>query len=60
MFLIVLRGPGGAQRQAAALQQEGVVVSTGSLGELTVDFTVYGWFPASLPSEETETTEMEG
>ena len=52
------RGPGGAQRQAAALQQEGVVVSTGSLGELSVDFAVYGWFPASLPSEEVEANGM--
>ncbi|KAH6656607.1 MGMT family protein [Truncatella angustata] len=44
--------PSGARTQAAALQAEGVVVSTGSLGELTVDFAEYGWFPRSLPSEE--------
>ena len=23
------------------------------MGELTVDFSVYGWFPEILPSEET-------
>lgn len=32
------RGPNGASRQAAALRQEGVVVTTGSLSELMVDF----------------------
>ena len=30
------RGPGGARRQAAFLRREGIIVSTGSLGELTV------------------------
>ncbi|KAK6074525.1 6-O-methylguanine DNA methyltransferase [Seiridium cupressi] len=44
--------PSGARNQAAALQAEGVVVSTGSLGELTVNFADFGWFPRSLPSEE--------
>lgn len=29
-------------------------VSTGSLGELSVDFSQYGWFPRSLPSEADE------
>ena len=29
-------------------------VSTGSLGELSVDFSLYGWFPRSLPSEADE------
>ena len=24
------------------------------MGELTVDFSVYGWFPDLLPSEEAE------
>jgi methylated-DNA-protein-cysteine methyltransferase related protein len=28
-----------------------VLVSTGSLGELQVDFGEYGWFPRQLPSE---------
>lgn len=32
------RSPNGASKQAAALRQEGVAVSTGSLGELMVDF----------------------
>ena len=45
------RGPGGATRQAAALQAEGVTVTTGHLGELTIDFGTYGWFPSVLPSE---------
>lgn len=28
-----------------------MLVSTGSLGELQVDFGEYGWFPRQLPSE---------
>ena len=48
------RGPGGASRQAAALRGEGVVVATGHLGELTIDFGTYGWFPSRLPSEDTD------
>jgi hypothetical protein len=44
--------PSGAQNQAAALQQEGIVVTRGNLGELLVDLSVYGWFPRHLPSEE--------
>jgi hypothetical protein len=43
--------PSGARNQAAALQAEGVTVSTGSLGELCVDFAEFGWFPKALPSE---------
>ncbi|KAK8862541.1 6-O-methylguanine DNA methyltransferase [Apiospora arundinis] len=46
--------PSGARNQAAALEAEGVEVSTGSLGELSVDFSLYGWFPRSLPSEADE------
>ncbi|KAI1852594.1 hypothetical protein JX265_003076 [Neoarthrinium moseri] len=46
--------PSGARNQATVLQAEGVTVSTGSLGELTVDFAEFGWFPRSLPSEEEE------
>ncbi|ORY60021.1 6-O-methylguanine DNA methyltransferase [Pseudomassariella vexata] len=49
--------PSGAQNQAATLQAEGVVVSTGSLGELMVDFSVYGWFPRTLPSETGQSEE---
>ncbi|KAL8792826.1 MAG: hypothetical protein Q9195_004555 [Heterodermia aff. obscurata] len=45
--------PGGAARQAAALRQERVTVDEGSLGELSIDFTIYGWFPRRLPSEGT-------
>ncbi|KAF2837708.1 DNA binding methylated-DNA--cysteine S-methyltransferase [Patellaria atrata CBS 101060] len=45
------RGPGGAARQAAALRREGVHVDRGALGEFSVDFAVYGWFPDELPSE---------
>ena len=54
------RGPGGANRQATALQAEGVTVTTGHLGELYVDFGTYGWFPDILPSEEAEASESEG
>ncbi|KAK4225786.1 6-O-methylguanine DNA methyltransferase [Podospora fimiseda] len=43
--------PSGALNQAAALELEGVTVTTGALGELMVDFAAYGWFPASLPSD---------
>ncbi|KAI9792388.1 MAG: hypothetical protein M1835_007893, partial [Candelina submexicana] len=48
------RGPTGATRQAAALRREGVQVSRGNLGELTIDFGIYGWFPSMLPSEAAE------
>jgi methylated-DNA-protein-cysteine methyltransferase related protein len=51
--------PSGSQNQAAALRAEGVVVTTGTLGELMVDFQVYGWFPRSLPSERGEESESE-
>ncbi|KAG9236221.1 6-O-methylguanine DNA methyltransferase [Amylocarpus encephaloides] len=44
--------PSGATNQAQVLRSEGVAVNTGSLGELTVDFVEYGWFPKQLPSEE--------
>ncbi|KAF2263807.1 DNA binding methylated-DNA--cysteine S-methyltransferase [Lojkania enalia] len=45
------RGPSGASRQAAALRAEGVEVEQGAMGEFTVDFGKYGWFPDVLPSE---------
>jgi methylated-DNA-protein-cysteine methyltransferase-like protein len=51
------RGPNGAARQEAALKQEGVEVGRGHLGERTVDFAEYGWFPDRLPSEESEDEE---
>ena len=44
--------PSGAADQATALRAEGVVVSTGNLGELMVDFAQFGWFPRLLPSDE--------
>ncbi|KAJ9149928.1 hypothetical protein NKR23_g3982 [Pleurostoma richardsiae] len=43
--------PSGAHAQALALQAEGVAVTTGPLGEHTVDLAEYGWFPEYLPSE---------
>ena len=52
------RGPGGATRQAVALRQEGVTVDTASLGELSIDFGIYGWFPARLPSDGSEDSEV--
>ncbi|KAL2265819.1 hypothetical protein VTJ83DRAFT_6919 [Remersonia thermophila] len=52
--------PGGAQNQAAVLRAEGVVVTTGPLGELMVDLDEYGWFPEVLPSEEELADEEEG
>jgi len=53
------RGPSGATRQAAALRSEGVQVDRGALGEYTIDFSVYGWFPDMLPSEEAELSDDE-
>lgn len=53
------RGPDGAARQAAALRREGVTVGTGHLGELTVDFGTFGWFPNSLPSEVADDSESD-
>jgi methylated-DNA-protein-cysteine methyltransferase-like protein len=43
--------PEGSRSQAEALEAEGVQVSRGALGEFTVDFGEYGWFPSVLPSE---------
>ncbi|GJE90633.1 MGMT family protein [Phanerochaete sordida] len=42
------RGPGtdGAQRQRDMLAAEGVDVAAGRTGEMRVDFTAHGWFPA--------------
>ena len=42
------RGPGGARRQADALRAEGVEVSRSAMGELSVSFVEYGWFPDEL------------
>ncbi|KAG8765276.1 hypothetical protein FS842_002927 [Serendipita sp. 407] len=44
------RGPGtdGAQRQADALEAEGVEVQTTRVGQFKVDFATYGWFPPTL------------
>lgn len=53
------RGVGGAARQETALLAEGVEVGRGSLGERTVDFSTYGWFPERLPSEGNEEEEEE-
>ena len=53
-LLTFSRGANGAARQAVALRQEGVTVSRGALGEHTVDFSEYGWFPHMLPSDEAE------
>ncbi|CAG8247553.1 unnamed protein product [Penicillium nalgiovense] len=52
--MISHRGPGSAKRQAEALAQEGVEVTTDSMGEMYVDFSRYGWFPSELPSEGTD------
>ena len=43
--------PEGTRTQAAALRAEGVHVSDNAMGELSVDFAEYGWFPDVLPSE---------
>ncbi|KAJ5833908.1 hypothetical protein N7474_002219 [Penicillium riverlandense] len=49
--MISHRGPGSAQRHADVLQQENVEATADSMGEWYVDFSRYGWFPSSLPSE---------
>lgn len=46
--------PDGARNQAEALRAEGVVVTANAMGELSIDFEEYGWFPEMLPSEEAE------
>ena len=44
-----------------ALRREGVTVSSGALGDYSVDLNAYGWFPDLLPSEEqAEESEDEG
>lgn len=51
-LLTRVSGADGAARQEAALTQEQVVVGRGNLGERTVDFETYGWFPEELPSRQ--------
>lgn len=41
-------------RQETALSHEGVQVVRGALGERSIDFSEYGWFPEILPSEAAE------
>lgn len=55
------RGPGGVARQAAELRKEGVHVISQKehLGGLMVDFSIYGWFPDILPTEEAEQSDEE-
>ncbi|KAL6238427.1 hypothetical protein BDW75DRAFT_19967 [Aspergillus navahoensis] len=52
--LISHRGPGSAERQAEVLREEGVEVTSDSMGEFYIDFGRFGWFPAELPSEVSE------
>jgi hypothetical protein len=54
------RGTNGAAHHETALVREGVQVDRGNLGERTVDFKVYGWFPNELPSREAENAEADG
>ncbi|KAK0388130.1 hypothetical protein NLU13_4375 [Sarocladium strictum] len=49
--------PDGTLNQAEALRAEGVQVTRSAMGELSVDFEEYGWFPAMLPSEAAEQPE---
>jgi hypothetical protein len=53
------RGTNGAAHHETALVQEGVQVDRGNLGERTVDFRIYGWFPNELPSREAEDAEAD-
>ena len=36
-----------------------MAVGRGHLGELTIDFGTFGWFPSCLPSEEGQASESE-
>ncbi|KAI9902237.1 hypothetical protein N3K66_004054 [Trichothecium roseum] len=49
--------PSGAQNQAEVLRGEGVHVSRNAMGEWSVDFKDYGWFPEEL--EQVEYDEQE-
>jgi methylated-DNA-protein-cysteine methyltransferase related protein len=57
--MISSRGPGSVDRHAAALRREGVRVERGSMGEMTIEFGKYGWFPTMLPSEEGKSDESD-
>lgn len=48
------RGPGtnGAQRQAQALQAEGVDVQLRRGGQYTISLAEYGWFPEHIELDE--------
>lgn len=48
------RGVNGAERQAIALQAEGVVVETTRTGQFMVHLRDVGWFPDSLPDTDVE------
>lgn len=41
------------------MQREGVEVGRGPLGERTVDFSVYGWFPNRLSDDEDDPEDEE-
>jgi methylated-DNA-protein-cysteine methyltransferase-like protein len=58
--MISPRGPGSTERQAAALRREGVRVGRNAMGEFSVEFGTYGWFPELLPSEEGDSEEDSG
>ena len=45
------RGPGAAARQAEILRSEGVDVVEDAMGEFSVDFARFGWFPDERPSD---------
>lgn len=47
--------PTAVRTQAELLRDEGVEVSRGGLGEMSVDLGEYGWFPDILPSEDPAT-----
>lgn len=44
-------GPGGTQRQATALQNEGVTVVADAMGSFSIDLRAYGWFPKNLEAQ---------
>lgn len=47
-MIYICSEPGGAERQADVLRDEGVQVSADAMGELYIDFESCGWFPQEL------------
>ncbi|OAQ97916.1 hypothetical protein LLEC1_05337 [Akanthomyces lecanii] len=51
--------PTAVRTQAELLRDEGVQVTSGAMGELSIDLSEYGWFPSVLPSEAADASAEE-